>query len=165
MWNSCCCWNSWVLRPLIALPPQNPVKLLHCSRMVACLLTRKGGSEVGGSRGEEEGCGIILNGWGWVSGGSSGGLNGVICRGIYSPDCHGDSPDFLLLLPPPPPQWGNKEVLARIDTHTGTSEGNSLRMIPPHIPPHHHPPSLWSVIAFHPENQAAREGRGRKISK
>lgn len=33
---------------------------------------------------------IILNGWGW-----GGGLNGVICRGIYSSDCHGDSPPLL----------------------------------------------------------------------
>lgn len=69
------------LAPLIA--PDT----FHRSRVVLCLLTGEKGSVWGGKKARD----IILNGWGW----SVGGLNGVICRGIYSSDCHGDSPPLL----------------------------------------------------------------------
>lgn len=69
------------LAPLIA------PDAFHRSQVVSCLFTGEKGRVWGGMKARD----IILNGWGW----GVGGLNGVICRGIYSSNCHGDSPPLL----------------------------------------------------------------------
>lgn len=115
------------LAPLIA------PDAFHRSQVVSCLFTGEKGRVWGGMKARD----IILNGWGW----GVGGLNGVICSGIYSSNCHGDSPPLLTDWLPTSSfsfslrgagQRGKQRGITR-DWQRGTSEEFSIDYFPSEV--------------------------------